>query len=388
MSSDRILVLGLMGRFPMAGIGWQALHYLIGLQRLGYDVYYAEDSGAPPYDPEAVGIGTDAERNVRFVRTVMQRTAQPDHWMYWDSIENRHHGLGAEALHELYATSDQIWNLSGATRLREEHRAAGARVYLQTDPGPEQVGLAANDPEVVAQIDAHDVLFTYGENLTRSGARIPTSGRTWHPTRPPVLLDEWEADAPDGTAPFSTIGSWRTEGKDVSWDGHEHRWSKHESFLELLEAPRTAGVEVDAALAPPPDVAARMIRAGWSLRDPYEVSADLEAYRRFVHASCGEFTAAKDVYVRSRSGWFSDRSACYLASSRPVVTQDTGVEDVLPVGEGVVVYDGPDGATEALRDVHGALPAHATAARGLAEAYFDAARVLPRMLDVIAASRP
>lgn len=382
MARHRILLLGLMGRFPMAGIGWQALHYIIGLERLGFDVFYVEDSGAPPYDPRVVGLGTDAASNVAFVRETMARTNAPDHWVYWDALTDTYHGLGREALVELYASCDQIWNLCGATRLRDEHQQARVRVYIQTDPGFEQIRIARGDARYQEEIDAHDLLFTYGESLGSPGAVLPTCGRTWHATRPPVLLDHWSAGEVDPAAPFTTVGSWSNAGKDESWHGTTQRWSKDAAFRAVRDVPARAGQRVEAAMSPPPDVALAMEASGWTFRDPREVSLDLDRYRAFVHGSCGEFTVAKEVYASTRSGWFSDRSATYLASGRPVVTTDTGA----PVGAGAPglrTFRTAHEAVDALRDVGEDLRNHARGARVLASAHFDASRVLGAMLAVI-----
>lgn len=382
MARDRILLLGLMGRFPMAGIGWQALHYIIGLERLGFDVYYVEDSGAPPYDPMAVGLATAAASNVAFVRDAMARTKAPDHWVYWDALADAYHGLGREALFELYASCDQIWNLCGATRLREEHRWSPVRVYIQTDPGFEQIRIARGDAAYEEAIDAHDLLFTYGENFGSPDASLPMCGRTWHATRPPVLLDHWLAGDVDTAAPFRTIGSWSNAGKDESWAGTTHRWSKDASFRAVLEVPARAGHRVEAAMSPPSDVSDEMETCGWTFRNPGEVSSDLDRYRAFVHGSCGEFTVAKEVYASTRSGWFSDRSATYLASGRPVVTTDTGA----PFGGGALglrTFRTAKEAVDALREVGGDLQNHSRGARDIASKHFDASNVLRAMLGVI-----
>lgn len=370
-----------MGRFPLAGVGWQALQYFVGLQRLGFEVFYVEDAGAPPYDPAAVALAEDARANVDFVRDVMSRTETPDAWLYYDVLRDEHHGLGRDAARELYETCDQIWNLCGATRLGPEHRHVARRVYVQTDPGYEQIRLGEGDGSIKSAIDAHDVLFTYGENLARPGAALE-SERRWHPTRPPVLLDVWSTAPPDAGAAFSTVGSWKNTGKDALHEGVVHRWSKEDAFRRVIEVPARAGVRVEAALAPPDDEAAEMRASGWSFRDPRDVSSDLDAYRDFVHGSAGEFTAAKDIYVGLRSGWFSDRSATYLASGRPVVTEDTG-SPVPTDGFGLRTYRSADDAANALRDVAANLQEHAEGARALATEWFGAERVLGAMLEVI-----
>lgn len=373
-----------MGRYPMAGVGWQALQYLLGLHRLGYEVYYVEDSGAPPYNPELLSVTEDATYNVDFVRRGMERIGLPDRWVYWDSGSKRHFGLGKQALAELYRSAGSIWNLCGASQIREEHRQGAKLVYVETDPVVDQLKVAKGDPVTRTVLDAHDVLFTYGENLGAEDCPVPLSGYAWHATRPPVVMDLWQAPPEPASGRFSTIATWENKGKDVEFAGQTYRWSKHLNFLHYLPVPLRSGIDFEVAIQPPGEAEAGLLAENrWRTVDPLVASADIDRYRAFIRRSRGEFTVAKDIYVRPNSGWFSDRSVCYLAAGRPVITQETGFSKFIPSGRGLVAFTNLDEACAAVEEVNRNYLAHGRAAYDVAREYFAAERVLGSMLEVI-----
>jgi len=380
----RLLVLGLMGQYPMAGVGWQALQYLKGLERLGFEVWYVEDSGAPPYDPAKLTVTDDPAPNVAFVRAGMERIGLPDRWIYWDLGTETWFGQGRDTLFELYRTAGSIWNLCGATRLRPEHHQGAKLVYVETDPVYEQFRIARGDPGAREMVEEHDVLFTYGENLGNDDCPVPLSGLDWHPTRPPVLCDAWEGSRVEDPPFFSTIATWENKGKDVEFGGVTYRWSKHLNFLHYLPVPARCGVEFEVAIAPPGEREASLLRDnGWRTVSPLAVSSDLGAYLDFIRDSRGEFTVAKDIYVRPNSGWFSDRSVCYLAAGRPVVTQESGFSKFVPSGRGLLSFRDLDEACAAVRAVNADYATHRAAARAIAREHFAAEKVLARMLEIV-----
>lgn len=380
-SRERLVVLHIVGQYPMAGVAWQAIHYLLGFQRLGWDVYYVEDSGASPYDPEAGGVTGECGYAVRYVGEVMRRFGLDGRWAYLDVLRNAVHGLARPALDDLYATATAIVNLCGATAPRAEHKQGARLVYVETDPVYEQLSVANGDTASCGFLDAHDVLFTYGENLGAPDCPVPLGGRTWHPTRPPVVLDCWAGDASPAARAFTTVASFANKGKDVTWQGVTYQWSKHANFLRFLDLPRHTPQPFVMAMQPADAAVAQQVRAaGWELVDPDATSRDVDGYRTFIRESRGEFTVAKDIYVRPRSGWFSDRSVCYLAAGRPVVTQDTGFGCHVPTGEGLFAYATLEEAVDALARVNADYARHSAAARRIAGAHFGAEPVLRRLL--------
>jgi hypothetical protein len=366
---------------PLAGIAWQAMHYVIGLERLGYEAWYVEDHGTNPYDPRQNSVVMDCTYNVDYVRRMMERYGLGHRWAYWDAINDVYHGLSRDAVRDLYRDADALINLCGATRLRDEHMACRTRIMVDTDPVYEQIKYAKADPGARAYLDAHTHFFTYGENVGGPGWIVPLCGVPWQPTRPPVVLDLWPVDG-HSPACFSTIATWENKGKNIDFDGETYVWSKHVNFLRFLDLPRrTAQCFTMAMMPPTPEVAAQVERDRWQIVDPRPVSADMDSYGDFIRGSRGEFTVAKDIYVRPNSGWFSDRSVCYLASGRPVVTMKTGFSRFYASGEGLFEYTTPDEALAAIAAVNADYAHHSRAARAVAVDHFASDVVIGGMMD-------
>jgi hypothetical protein len=379
-SRGRVVVLHFVGQMPMAGIAWQAAHYLAGLERLGYEAWYVEDHGANPFDPRANSVVMDCTYNVAFLRRVMERLGLARRWAYWDAINDVYHGLGRAEVRALYGSADAVLNLCGATRLRDEHMACPRRVMIDTDPVYEQIKYAAADGEARSYLDAHTHFFTYGENVGGPGWIVPLCGVKWQPTRPPVVLDFWPMAVAEAPC-FTTIATWENKGKNIAFGGASYVWSKHVNFLRFLDLPGRAKECLTLAMLPPsPDVEATLLGKGWRLADPRPLSADLDAYGDFIRGSRGEFTVAKDIYVRPESGWFSDRSVCYLASGRPVVTMRTGWSRFYPSGEGLFEFSTMEEALAAFAAIAADFPRHSRAARALAAEYFASDRVVSSLL--------
>ena len=376
-----IVLLHFVGQMPLAGIAWQAVNHLVGLAKLGYEPWYVEDHGANPYDPRISSVVMDPGYNLAYLRRAMERHGLAGRWAYWDAINDVYHGLSRERVRALYRDADALINLCGATRLREEHLACPARIMIDTDPVYEQIKYAKADPAARAYLDAHTHFFTYGANLGGPACDIPLSGVPWHPTRPPVDLDLWPAAEGEPPA-FTTIATWENKGKNIEFAGTDYLWSKHLNFMKFLDLPRTRPqTRFEMAMLPPDAAVRREVEgAGWHLVDPRPISADMTPYREFIAASRGEFTVAKDIYVRPNSGWFSDRAVCYLASGRPVVTMRTGFTSYCPTGRGLFDYASRDEALAAIDAIGADYPLHRRAARELAAEYFETTRVLGALL--------
>lgn len=370
----------LAGRYPMGGIGWQALHYVVGLTRLGHDVYYVEDSGTHPYDPRLQSIVGDARYSVAFLADIMARFGLSDHWGYVDAVTGVCHGLRRERISQLYREADALFNVCGATRLTEEHLRCPVRVYLETDPVFEQIRVAEDDRRAIEDLQDHTHHFTYGENLGQPDCPIPLEKFAWRPTRPPVIRDLWDTPFDPRSERFTTIATWKNVGKDIRFRGETYYWSKDVNFLRVADLPRRTAQALEMALqVEDPAIRDRLARHGWILTDAYEVSRTLDTYRDHIRRSRGEFTVAKDLVARTRSGWFSDRSVCYLAAGKPVVTQDTGFGKYLPAGVGLLSFSTVEEAAAALTEVNWDYERHCRAARRIAEEHFAADRVLSRL---------
>ena len=379
----KLVVLHLAARYPFAGVIWQLLHHLLGFRQLGFDVYYLEDHRSYVYDPVAAMLVTDPTANIKTLAAILERFGFADRWSFVDVVRDEYLGMPRERCNELLKDADLVINLCGTTNPREEHERIRCFVFVETDPGVFEVQLARKDPAAMRVAAAHQLLFTYGANIGASDCLLPETGFNWHRTRPPVLLDQW----PTGVGPaepraFTTVGTWHNKGSDVEIAGDTYYWSKHVNFRELLDVPQRAGQPIELAtdLDSGPDYQ-RAVAGGFSFLPVVPMSLDIDGYRDYISSSRGEFTAAKDLYVRTRSGWFSDRSVCYLAAGRPVVTQRTGFEKYVPAGEGLLGFEGAAEAAEAIRTVNADYRRHARKAREIAAAYFDARLLLGEIAD-------
>lgn len=381
MSRKTILVLHLTGQYPLAGVAWQAAHYVVGLTRLGYDVYYVEDSGTPPYDPRTESVVGDCSYNVAFVQRMMERSGLGERWVYWDSTHNIYYGISRERLLRLYGEADALLNLCGATALREEHLRCPVRLYVETDPGYEQIKLAQGDSEAKEFLDAHTHHFTYGENLGKPDCPIPLEHFDWKTTRPPVLLDLWKYCFSPQAERFTTVATWKNVDKDITFGGERYYWSKHVNFLRFLDLPQRTSQKFELALGTADSQRIALLREkGWFLADSYQKSCDLGGYQNYIYRSRGEFTVAKDLVVRTNCGWFSDRSVCYLAAGKPVITQETGFSKFIPSGRGLFAFSTQDDALAALDAVNSDYLVHSRAAREIASEYFSTEKILSKLL--------
>jgi hypothetical protein len=384
----RIVLLGAMAQIPVAGVAWQVLHYLEGFRRLGHDVVYVEDTGTWPYDPEADAFGDDAAPAVMRLQRLMEQAGFGGRWAYVDvARDDEVSGMTREALDEAVAAADVLVNLSGATVLKQAHLAVPVRIYLETDPVTPQLEIASGKQWTIDFLAEHTHHFSFGERLGLRGCGVPVERFAYVPTRQPVVLDWWPPPAgfpapPPGPLRFTTVSNWDQPQKDIEFRGETYTWSKSAEFLKLLDVPARAGVAIELALAlDDGDKIGLLERSGFAVIRARTLSRDPIAYRDFITASGAEFTAAKDQNVRLCSGWFSDRTASYLATGRPAVVQDTGFDVALPVGEGLLAFRTPDEAVDAVQRVAGDYECHSRAARAIAEEHFRAETVLARLLE-------
>jgi len=383
MKPLRLVVLGMMGRCPFGGQTWLYLNWLRGLARCGHEVWYVEDDTVWPYDPGRNTVTDDCRYAVQHVAACAERIGLKDRWAF--RLADRPGacwGLSAGRLDALYRECDALLNIVGATDLREEHLAAPRRVYVETDPVTAELRLANGDEHTRAAFANHHVIATYGENYGAPDCGVPLSGLTFVKTRQPVDLDLWPMAYAAQARDFTTIGNYRQDGGDVAYRGEVYRWSKHREWEKFADLPRRVAQPFRLAMWPD-DAADRAFLEshGWRLEPPIPMSLDVfGGYADFFRRSRAEFTVAKDQNVRLRSGWFSERDACYLASGKPVVAQDTGFGCALPMGAGLFAVRTPAEAAAAVEAVNRDYERHCRGAREVAEAFLEAGGVAGRLL--------
>jgi hypothetical protein len=377
------IVSGILFWYPLAGVTYQFLHYLLGLRALGWDVYYVEDSARWLYDPKARVITGDATGNVGQVAPALEAHGFKGKWAFrFASAGGQCLGMSEAELGDLYRRADVLLNVTGAQELREEHLRIPRRLYVESDPFGSQVKLANGDAVLRALVDGHDTWFSFGENLGQSDCSAPLD-RTWLPTRQPVALELWsQNDAAPSAGAYRTITTWHNDGKAVSYQGETYHWTKDREFLRYVELPaRRPGLQVELATDADAKARALLEQHGFRVSDALDASSDVRAYRDYIGQSRAEFTVARDQYVRPNTGWFSDRSASYLAAGRPVVTQETGFSKFLPIGRGLFSFRTMDDVLAAIDAIESDYAGHCRAAREIAREYFAADKVLASLLQ-------
>lgn len=380
-SKGKIIVFGILFWYPLAGVTYQFLHYLIGLRRLGYDPYYIEDSGRWIYDPRINDISGDASGNIEAVVPILEAHGFRDRWAFRGNYpDGQCYGLSESQILRLYREADAFLNVTGAQEIREEHMACPRRVYVESDPFASQVKVAKGDEMTITTLAAHDTLFSFGENLGASDCDTPIERFRWLPTRQPVLIDMW--NNPDGgSETYTTITTWHNKGKNITYRGDTYYWTKDREFEKFLDLPRRRPMSFELAAGVDEDVERRLRDHGWRQTHSVEISKDFDRYRSYIQNSRGEFTIARDQYVRPHTGWFSDRSACYLAAGRPVITQETGFSKFLPTGKGLFGFKTMDDILAAVDAVESDYEGNCRAAREIAEEYFAAEKVIGSLME-------
>jgi len=386
MKRKRILVMGFMGSCPIAGVIWQHVHYIVGLQRLGHDVYYIEDSARLPYNPETFEVNNEFDYAARLLERLAREFEFKNRWAFCARYLRGQPtaGLSLKRVRQLYREADAILNICGAQEFNDDLLASDRIIYVESDPGVEQIRVDKGVRSTIDYLRRHRSLFTFGENVGTKSFPVPTHNLKWLPTRQPVVTDLWKTNRPPGrTAVFTSVANWSTSGlKDITWRGEKYLWSKSREFLRFVAAPKKAGETFELATnIQDAKTRAKFLRNGWRFHSPLQLSVDYWLYRDYVRRSKGEFTVAKDQYVRLNTGWFSDRSACYLAASCPVIIQETGFTQNYGSDAGLLAFCSLGEIADAVKMINADYAKHSRAARKIARETFEAEKVLRLLLD-------
>jgi hypothetical protein len=367
----KILFAGIIARYPFGGVTWCSLMYLLGLRALGHEVFYIEDTGECVYDPVQNTRSTDPGYGTSYIHAALEPFGLGDRWTFVN-YDGSYHGRGADDVRAFCADADLFLNLSGGSWFwRDEYARIPRKAFIDSDPAFTQLAIAKGETWYVEFFRRFDHLFTFGANIGTPASPIPTGSFTWHKTWQPVTLDHWATQ----TTPrdrFTSVMTWQIESfTDVGGN-------KDQEFLKFIDLPSRTPQPFELAINGPQ----RLLREhGWQTVDAMGVSRSLWDYRAFIQGSKAEFGVAKHTYVTTRSGWFSDRTECYLSAGRPALVQDTGWTAHLPHGDGLLAFSNPDEALAGIDRINSDYDRHARRAAEIAREHFDAARVLPRLLD-------
>ena len=379
----RIVVTGLLAQYAFGGVTWDYIHYLLGFRSLGHDVWYLEDSGSWPYDPVRETYSDDCSYNVNYLRIMMAQFDLGDRWIYRNGADGVFHGAGEKAARDLIKTGDLLVNVSSAGWLRDYEFGVKHQMFIDGDPMFCQVGLLdPKNADYAARVRAHDSQFTFGLNIGGPGCLAPETGIRWKKTVQPVALDQWPLQKTETLDRFTTVMNWSSY-PPIEWQGKIYG-QKDLEFEKFKTLPSRTPQHLEMAMGkgigdqrPIKELQA----LGWTILEAGQVLPDHRSYRDFLATSKAEWSVAKHGYVAGRTGWFSCRTACYLALGRPAIVQETGWSDYLPAGDGLLTFTNLDEAVAAIDDINEHYAEHQAAARALAEQYFDAKRVCSDLLS-------
>lgn len=386
-----IIVGGYIVALPLGGMTWHHLNYLLGLHELGHEVWFLEDSWSYfwPYDPRTKSCSADSSYGRGYLLDAFHRYGLPPRYCYFSEFENRHHGLSREELDALLKRADLLICVSGVTPVRDDRPRPRRTLVIDTDPVFTQLRME-HDPTFAGYYRWFDRAATFGRLIGTPGCPIPTHGIDWIPTNQPIALRHWPA-TPITSRDFTTVGKWEhSADRHITWRGRDYLSSKGVEWMKLIDLPRVMSASgggasrwhLKLAMQSMDDTTRRQFEsAGWQIVDGEAASLSPQSFGCFIADSAGELTVAKEIYAALPSGWFSDRSAAYLASGRPVVTQETGFDRWLPAGEGLFSFRSTADAAMALDSIAADPAAHGRAARAIAERHFDSREVLRNLLD-------
>lgn len=379
----KAVVTGMIATYPVGGVAWDYGQYLLGLEKLGFEVYYLEDTAWQTYQPIKGEYGADPGYGVQFLnKTLSELSPTLKHRWHFRAMDGRTYGIESGRMSRIIAEADLFLNISGGTVLRDEYMINQCKIFIDTDPGWNHfVNFPKwdNNPgwEDTHGWRAHDHFFTYAENIGLPGCNLPLLGVNWLPTRPPVIVDKWCPLPP--AQKWTTIMTWKNFSQPIEYQGQQYG-TKEVEFEKIQTLPQLFNAKFEVAVGGNSPPKQYLQTLGWSIVDSVKQSMTLDLYRTYIQQSRGEFSVAKNVYVATHSGWFSCRSVCYLAASRPVVVQDTGFSDFIPTGAGLFAFNNIDEARLALAKVEQNYAKHQQAAFGIARKYFDSDKVIGKML--------
>jgi hypothetical protein len=385
----RIIVSGLVGLYPIGGVAWDYLQYVLGLSRLGHEVYYYEDTWGWPYNPVEKTFKPESDYSAKFIKNFFDAYA-PELNSKWNYVHlhDKNYGMDRLAFDEIARTAELFLNVSGSCIIPEEISSNCVKVFLDTDPGYNQIvlserfGWSENVERWCASVEAHDRFFTYAENINQSDCLVPKLGIAWKSTRMPIVMDLWNtfsSSTKAKNAPWTTIMTWNAFKGKLVYNGIEYK-SKGSEFEKIINLPCHVDIHFKVAVGGLNAPIESLLNHGWEVVDGLEVSKTPDQYKKFIASSRGEVSPAKHVYVAMRSGWFSCRSACYLASGRPVIIQETGFEKFIPTGEGLFSFKTIEDILISVDTINSDYEKHSRAARATANEFFTADKILAKLI--------
>ncbi len=367
-------------RFWRCDVGLYSI--FAGFRDLGHEVWYLEDSGAWPFDPILQTISADCTFNVNYLTKMMAEFGFGDRWIYRNPADLKFYGAGEAAARDLIKNGDLLINVSSAGWLSDYDYGVKHQMFIDGDPMFCQINL--HDPKQAdynMRLRAHDSHFTFGLNIGKPNTLIPETGIKWKTTVQPIALDYWPFEKTAPRDEFTTVMNWSSY-ETKKWQNQLYG-QKDLEFRKFQHLPKLTSQKLVIAMgggveSHPPNE--ELKKSGWTILEASKALPDYLSYRDFLSHSKAEWSVAKHGYVASRSGWFSGRTACYLALSRPALVQETGWSNYLPYGEGLLKFETMEEIVAGIDSINRNYEKHRLAARAIAEKYFEAKKVCHDLL--------
>lgn len=379
----KIILLGYIVRGPVGGLVWHHFQYALGLKLLGYDVLFLEQCGNYPscYNPVSHEFSTDPSFGLEFINSIFSKHGLKHQWAYFDEHSNQWHGKTKQEVITFSKDADILLNLSGINQLNDIFLNIPIKAFIDTDPLFTQIRLL-NDPAMNQNAKEHNAFFSFGENIGNEDCIIPSHQYNWVPTRQPVIPGLWnQSKEITSKANWTTVMQWESY-ENVEWNGKVFGM-KSDSFQGFLNTPKIFKEQFELALGGSTAPTEKLKTYGWNIINPTEVTLTPESYQMYISQSKGEWSVAKEGYVSSNSGWFSERSAAYLMSGKPVVVQETGFSKFIKSGKGLFSFKSPLELESIFNEINLDYNSQSKHAREIAMEYFHFEKVLKHLLEKI-----
>ena len=374
----KIILGSYMVRYPLGGMASWVLQYILGFHQLGHEIWFVEKAGYPQacYDPESDTMTDDCSVGAKFVNSLLGRFGLADRWCFVD-LANNYYNIERQVIEKVFAEADLFVDMGTHGSWADEAQETGCRVLLDGEPGFTQMKMVLNREAGRTQAES-DFYFTTGQNIGTERSTAPDGGVDWHHIFHPVVPELFDHSR-EPTRGLTTVMNWQ------SYDPLPYRGQvfghKDVEFLKFMDLPARTDVDIELSVSGKSAPLTQIEGAGWKTSDAHEVTRSFDSFRDYLASSLGEFTVCKNGFVATNSGWFSDRSAAYLASGRPVIAQETGFSEHLPCGEGLWAVSSVDEAVSATKEILADYEHHCLAGREIANEYLDARVVLGRFLN-------
>ena len=379
----RIILAGYMFRYPLGGMLSNTLQYLIGLVKQGHDVFFVEKSEYENtcYDPGQNRTSNDCAYGIRHVSALLSRFDLADKWCFRDFGGN-YFGLGKAQVFTLFKTADLFIDYGAHGSWNEEAQETPLKVLIDGEPGTTQMKMCLKMEQGLPLPD-YDFHYTVGQNIGEKNCTVPEAGKTWQKIFHPVDTDQFTHIPINPRGAYSTVMNWKSR-ENLQFHGRVfgHKDMEFDKFLAL---PDKTSASFDIAVAGSNMPETELMANHWTIRDAHRITLTYDTFIDFIVESKGEFSVCKNTFAITNSGWFSDRSAVYLACGKPVVVQDTGFETHLPVGHGLFAVRTVEEAAEAIKEIDGDYTHHSTCAREIACEYLDAQKVIGKFIRELGA---